>query len=114
MVGIFGKPKFDYYLKIVSGGLIEKEITKTDFLNFWRGHQYESEALAYSNKEAKFNAAKCAYLSFAKNSVFDVSSDGLVSPDLLIEIKTRAAVSDEPLDDLRKRSSYFIQEQLQM
>ena len=70
--------------------------------------------MAYFNKEAKCNTKKCAFFSYAKNSVFGVGLDALISPDLLIEIKTRAAGSDGPLEDLRKNSSYFIQTQLQM
>ena len=52
----------------MSESLIEKEIIKTDFLNFRSGHQYESENLACLNKEGKCNAKKCGYFSYAKNS----------------------------------------------
>ena len=49
-----------------------------------------------------------------KDIIFGVSPEGLVSPDLLIEIKTRAASSAGPLEDLRKNSYCFIQTQVQM
>ena len=39
---------------------------KTKFSNFRIDCQYESEALAYFNKEAKCNAEKCDYFSYAK------------------------------------------------
>ena len=49
-LGIFDKSKFEDYWKIVLAGLTKKEIR--NFLNFWRGQQYQSEALAYFNEEA--------------------------------------------------------------
>ena len=111
MLDTFGKSEFEDYWKIVLGVLTEKEITRTDFLNFQRGNQYEREALVYFNKEVKCNAKKCSYFSSAKNSV---RPDGSVSSDLLIEMKTRgAARSPGPRERLRKNSSYFIQAQLQ-
>ena len=61
LLGIFNKSKFEDYWKIVLAGLKEKEITKIDFGNFISGYQYESEALAYFNKEGKYNAKKCGY-----------------------------------------------------
>ena len=75
----------------------------TDFLNFRRGHQYESQALAYFNKEAKCNAKKCDCFSYTKNSIFGVNPDVLVSFGLLIEIKSRAIGSAGPLEDSRKK-----------
>ena len=115
MLRVLGKFKFGDYWKTVSVDLTEKEITKTYFLNFRRSHQYESEALVYFNKEAKYNAKKCSYFSYAKISIFAVSPEGLVSHNLLIEIKTRAAGSaGPPLQDLRKNSYLFIHIQLPM
>ena len=102
LLGIFGKSKFEDYWKIVLAGLKEKEITKIDFGNFISGYQYESEALVYFNKEGKYNAKKCGY--YFINSIFANGPDGLVSPDLLFQIKTRAAGSAGPLEDLRKNS----------
>ena len=46
--------------------------------------------------------------------IFGVSPEGLVSPDLLIEIKTRAASSAGQLEDIRKNSYYFIHTQVQV
>ena len=57
---------------------------------------------------------KCGYFSYAKNSIYSVGPDGLVSPDPIIEIKTRVDGYAGPLKDLRKNSYYFIQTQLQM
>ena len=37
-----------------------------------------------------------------KNSICGVNPDGLVSLDLLIQIKTRAVGSDGPFEDLKK------------
>ena len=42
---------------------------------------------------------------YTKNNIFGVSSDGLVSPDLLIEIKIGTVGSTGPPEDLRKNSS---------
>ena len=69
--------------------------------------------MAYFNKEAICNAKKCDYFSYAKNSIFGVCPYGLVSPDLLTEIKARAAGSAGRLEGLKKNSN-FIQTQLQM
>lgn len=74
---------------------------------------FESEVLAFFNKEAKFNAKNCGYFSYVKK-YFGGTPDELVSTDVLIEIKTRAAGSAGPLEDLRKSSCYFIETQLQM
>ena len=52
------------------------------------------QALVYFNKEAKCNAEKWGYFPYSEKSDFGVSPDGLVSLDLLIEIKTRAADSE--------------------
>ena len=41
---------------------------------------------------------------YARNSIFVNGPEGLVSPDLLIQIKTRAAGSAGPLEDSRKNS----------
>ena len=52
---------------------------------------------------------------YVKKSIFSVSPEGLVSTNLLIEIKPRTTDSaGPPLQDLRKNSHYFIQTQLQM
>ena len=43
---------------------------------------------------------------YTKNNIFGVSSDGLVSPDLLIEIKIGTVGSTGPPEDLRKIHLY--------
>ena len=71
--------------------------------------------MVYFNKEAKYNAKKCSYFSYAKISIFAVSPEGLVSHNVLTETKTRAACSaGPPLQDLRKNSYLFIDIQLPM
>ena len=75
-------------MKIVSESLIEKEIITTDFLNFRRGHQYESEALACSNKEAKCNAEKCGYISYAKNSILSDVLQYIIHKKNMLKITT--------------------------
>ena len=100
LLGVFGKSKFEDYWKIVSPGLTEEKTIKINILNFQRGHQYESKALTYFIKEVKCNDKKIA-IFYAKNSISSVSPDGLISSDLLIKIKTRAAGSAGPLQDFR-------------
>ena len=114
LIGIHGKNKFDSYWSIVTEGLAESDIFKNDFVNFKRGHQFEDTALLHFNNEAKCNAIKCGFFSYSDNHLFGASPDGLVGPDLLIEVKTRAAGSTTPLCDLNKNPSYFLQTQLQM
>ena len=109
-----GKNKFDLYWKIVTEGLSESDLFKTNFLNFKRGHQFENEALLHFNNEAKCSAMKCGFFSYNDDNLFGASPDGLVGPDLLIEIKTRAAGADSPLCDLNNNPSYYLQTQLQM
>ena len=51
LIGIFGKSKFEDFRKIVSAGLTEKEIIKTDFLNFRRGYLMKVKLWLISTKK---------------------------------------------------------------
>lgn len=70
-----------------------KNSNKTNLFNFRRGHQCKIEALGYFKKGAKCYVEKCGYFSNEKISIISVIPDGLVNPDLLIEVKTKVTES---------------------
>ena len=112
LLGIYGKAKYDTMWSVVKKG--DKENYLGNIKNIERGHMYEDEAISNFKKISKAGIERCGFFIHPSDTCYGSSPDGLGPAAILLEVKTRAANSDDPLMSIEKVPQYFVQCQLQM
>ena len=111
LLGLHGKSKYEEMWAIVKNGISESQNT---LKNFVRGHLCESEAISNFELILKAKTERCGYFYYLKDKKYGSSPDALGPSSILLEVKTRAEGSMEPLQSLCNFPHYYVQCQLQM
>ena len=82
--------------------------------NIRRGLLHEDDGVKYFESASESFAEKVGFFIHPKNTNFGASPDALCASGILLEVKTRAANCDGPLETLKDFPNYFVQCQLQM
>ena len=112
LLGFYGKDKWEYYLDIVIHDTPEKDMSYIN--NIRRGLLHEDDGVKYFESASESFAEKVGFFIHPKNTNFGASPDALCASGILLEVKTRAANCDGPLETLKDFPNYFVQCQLQM
>ena len=94
--------------------LIRLAISTTYINNIRRGLLHEDDGVKYFECASKSFTEKVGFFIHPKNTNFGASPDALCASGILLEVKTRAANCDGPLETLKNFPNYFVQCQLQM
>ena len=112
LLGMHGSKKFYGGWATIKTGKKEEDISNIP--NVARGKYFEEEALRHLMKESGATIKTCGFFNHPWDNRYGASPDGLGPAGILIEVKTRAAGSEGPIEDLSKFAHYFAQCQLQM
>ena len=112
LLGLHGKEKFEEDFNIVMHNFPEKD--RSHIPNFRRGIQFEDAGVKFFENISKSKTEKAGFFIHPTRMDFGASPDALCASGVLLEVKTRAANSEGPLESLKDFSSYFVQCQLQM
>ena len=99
---------------MVKQGLKESDVINTNFENFKRGHKFEKEAISVFCNLSNSETQTCGVFEDPSDSNYGASPDALAASSLILEVKTRPAKTEGPLQSLKQLPSYLIQRQLEM
>ena len=94
---------------MVKQGLKESDVINTNFENFKRGHKFEKEAVSVFCNLSNSETQPCGFFEDPSDSNYGASPDALAASSLILEIKTRAAKTEGPLQSLKQLLSYYTQ-----
>ena len=91
LLGLYGQEKFTKYWKVVKQGLEERDVLKTNFENFKRGHKFEKEAISVFCHLSNSKTETCGFFEDPSDSNYGASPDALAASPFILEVKTRPA-----------------------